>query len=107
MVALGIVRPGDALPGIKRVARLAEIYPSALAFVYSALENDGVLRGEQGRGFFVVDPQVARCELAAQLLGRAIYSSRRLGLKDRDLARVFKSEIARRRAAKREPAEGG
>jgi len=102
IVALSIVRPGDAVPGIKRVARVAEIYPSALAFVYSSLEQDGVLRGEQGRGFFVVDPQVARSELAAQLLGHAIHSSLRLGLKDTELVRVFRSEIARRAVTKGE-----
>lgn len=80
-VAEGSLTPGERAPSIRSLAEAAGVNPNTVRAVYQRLEDEGVLRSEQGRGTFVLDPpsqdritrrelqrEVARLE--AELVGR-------------------------------------
>ncbi len=75
-VASGVLREGDALPSVRKLAVELAINPNTVARAYQELERDGIIRTVQGGGTFVADgvPQLLKSErlrrlgpLAAQL----------------------------------------
>lgn len=55
-VAKGALAPGQRAPSIRGLAEGAAVNPNTVRAVYQRLEDEGVLRSEQGRGTFVVGP---------------------------------------------------
>ena len=52
----GTLGPGERAPSIRRLADGAGVDPNTVRAVYQRLEDEGILRSEQGRGTFVVGP---------------------------------------------------
>ncbi|MCU1494343.1 MAG: transcriptional regulator, GntR family [Acidimicrobiaceae bacterium] len=86
-VSLGILCPGDKLPPVREVVRQITINPNTVHRAYRDLEAEGLVRGEQGRGTFVLDgvsPSTTpkrRSELQREL-GAWMARARRAGLDD-------------------------
>jgi len=55
-VADGSLAPGERAPSIRGLAEAVRVNPNTVRAVYQRLEDEGVLRSEQGRGTFVVGP---------------------------------------------------
>ncbi len=54
-VAAGALKPGDALPSVRKVAADMRINPNTVARAYQNLERDGVLRSVPGGGTYVAE----------------------------------------------------
>ncbi len=70
-VAKGALAPGQRAPSIRGLAEGAAVNPNTVRAVYQRLEDEGVLRSEQGRGTFVIAPpsqdRVTRRELQREV----------------------------------------
>lgn len=53
----GTLGVGERAPSIRRLAEGAKVDPNTVRAVYQRLEEEGVLRSEQGRGTFAVGPE--------------------------------------------------
>lgn len=54
-VAAGALKPGNALPSVRKLAADLGINPNTVARAYLDLERDGVIRAVPGGGTFVAD----------------------------------------------------
>jgi DNA-binding transcriptional regulator YhcF (GntR family) len=66
-VAAGRLGAGERLPSIRDLAQAAGVNVNTVRAVYQRLEDEGVLRSEQGRGTFVAAERGARRELQRQI----------------------------------------
>ena len=53
--AAGALKPGDALPSVRRLAAELRINPNTVARAYQDLERDGVISTVPGGGTYVAD----------------------------------------------------
>jgi GntR family transcriptional regulator len=53
LVASGALRPGDALPSVRDLAREQRINPNTVAKAYQRLAESGILETRRGEGTFV------------------------------------------------------
>ncbi len=59
-ISLGRLQPGEQLPPVREVVTQITINPNTVHRAYRDLEAEGLVRGEQGRGTFVLDGAPAR-----------------------------------------------
>ena len=55
LVASGALRPGDALPSVRDLAREQRINPNTVAKAYQRLVEAGILETRRGEGTFVAE----------------------------------------------------
>src|SRR5512134_1977694 len=55
LVASGALRPGDAIPSVRDLAREQRINPNTVAKAYQRLVEAGVLETRRGEGTFVAE----------------------------------------------------
>jgi len=55
LVASGALRPGDALPSVRDLAREQRINPNTVAKAYQRLAEAGILEARRGEGTFVAE----------------------------------------------------
>src|SRR3954454_10310089 len=68
LVGAGRLRPGDRLPSIRELAIEVGVNVNTVRSVYGRLENDGLVRSDQGRGTFVAGAeQTPRAQLRRQI----------------------------------------
>src|SRR5512140_52187 len=69
LVASGALRPGDAVPSVRDLAREQRINPNTVAKAYQRLVEAGVLETRRGEGTFVAEkpPQMPPAERARGL----------------------------------------
>ena len=68
-VAAGALRPGDALPSVRKLASDLRINPNTVARAYLELEREGVITAVPGGGTFVADgvPGLLKAERVRRL----------------------------------------
>lgn len=59
MIGRGALRPGDRLPSVRELAAFAGVNVNTARATYEALEREGRIGSEQGRGTFVTDREEA------------------------------------------------
>ena len=97
-VRLGLLRAGDQLPPVREVVTQITINPNTVHRAYRDLEAEGLVRGEQGRGTFVLDGVTAsgtprrREELQAELV-RWLDKARRAGMDDDGIRALIASSM--------------
>jgi GntR family transcriptional regulator len=89
-ISLGLLRAGDQLPPVREVVTQITINPNTVHRAYRDLEAEGLVRGEQGRGTFVLDGVEAATtpEHQSELqsgLQQWLEQARRAGLDDRGI----------------------
>jgi GntR family transcriptional regulator len=103
-IETGALRPGDQLPGIRKVAEDLVINPNTVAKAYRELEHDGVIELRQGTGAFVVEHRRAqmlseRLGSAQSIIKRAVGQLKGMGLAEEEMRRLFEAELIKLRAA--------
>jgi GntR family transcriptional regulator len=101
-VETGALKPGDQLPGIRKVAEELVMNPNTVAKAYRELEHEGVIELRQGAGAFVADGvrammQTEKRRRAQQVIEGAVAKLNALGLTEEEMRRWFEAELIRRR----------
>ena len=96
-VAVGVLRPGDALPAVRQLASSLKINANTVQHAYRTLEREGVVFVKRGIGTFVAQaPRENRNRQAAtarQIAERMLREAYRHGLLASDLMTALE-EIA-------------
>jgi GntR family transcriptional regulator len=97
-VAAGELRPGEALPSVRQLARRLRINPATVVQAYRELEREGFVEMRQGAGTFVRQVGAekrrrARAEQATRLVRGLLKEAARLGLNRDELAAALKREL--------------
>jgi GntR family transcriptional regulator len=94
----GVLKDGDQLPGIRKLAEDLVVSPNTVAKAYSELEHEGLLELRQGSGAFLALKRRTR-NLADHVQGarkrvRALIEDlRERGLQDEEIRRAFEAEL--------------
>ena len=98
-IDVGALRPGDQLPGIRRVAEDLVINPNTVAKAYRDLEQAGVIDLRQGAGAFVAGngstARVATVRKAQPILQATLERLAGMGLTAEEIRRLFEAELMR------------
>ena len=97
-VAAGELRPGDALPSVRRLAAQLRVNPATVVQAYRDLEAEGFLEMRQGTGTFVRELPTARrtserVRQATVLVRQLIAEAGRLGVSLDELHSAILEEI--------------
>jgi GntR family transcriptional regulator len=97
-VASGDLRPGDALPSVRALARELRVNPATVVQAYRDLAVDGFVEMRHGQGTFVQDvPGFLRDEeravQATKLVRKLLQDAARMGLGTEDVARALNAEM--------------
>ena len=102
-VETGAMRPGDQLPGMRKVAEDLVVNPNTVAKVYRELEHEGLIELRQGMGAFVraqagEDQGAQRFRLGQPIVKTAVAKLRALGLDEDEIRRLTEAELVHARA---------
>jgi len=89
-VSAGALKPGNALPSVRKLAAELGINPNTVARAYTELERDAVIRTVLGGGTFVADGQPGL--LKAERVRRLRPHARQVAVEGRQL-RLTPAEI--------------
>lgn len=97
-VASGDLKPGDALPSVRVLARELRVNPATVVQAYRDLAVDGFVEMRHGQGTFVQDvPGFLRDEekvaQAQKLVRKLLQDAARVGLGTEDIARALNAEL--------------
>ena len=96
--ALGILRPDDPLPAVRRLATELKVNPNTVQHAYRELLREGLAYVKRGQGTFVTGRKTGKTELskqrqaalARQIAQRALREAYRHGLVASDLLAAIK-----------------
>jgi GntR family transcriptional regulator len=103
-IETGALRPGEQLPGTRKVAEDLVMNPNTVAKAYQELEHQGVIEMRKGLGAFVArDGRKggALVQKAQPVLRAAMERMVEIGLSEEQVRRLFESEVIRWRQAPR------
>jgi GntR family transcriptional regulator len=97
-IATGALRPGEQLPGLRKVAEELVINPNTVAKAYRELEHEGVIELRQGAGAFVSDnapskQDAEKLRAAQAAVATTVTRLRDRGVGDADIRRLFEAEL--------------
>lgn len=97
-VAAEELRPGEALPSVRELARRLRVNPATVAQAYKELAQEGFVETRHGAGTFVIEVRRDRRreELklrAGELVRRMLEDGARLGISATELADAFQEEV--------------
>ena len=98
-IATGALRPGEQLPGMRKVAEELVINPNTVAKAYRELEHGGVIELRQGAGAFVSENAPSKRDAekfraAQDAVAATVGKLRVKGVADEDIRRLFEAELA-------------
>jgi GntR family transcriptional regulator len=98
----GVLRPGEQLPGIRKIADELVMNPNTVAKAYRELEHEGVIELRQGSGAFVAGNGQGRARLdriqnARPVMRATLEQLMRTDLTEDELRRLFEGELTRLR----------
>lgn len=99
-VAAEEFRAGESLPSVRQLASTLRVNPATVVQAYRDLERDGFVEMRHGAGTFVQALTAERrrgehSRQARDLVRKLVEDAARLGIKPKDLKRVFDDEIER------------
>jgi len=94
-VEVGVLQPGEQLPGIRHLAGTLALNVNTVAKAYRELEHIGILELRQGTGAFITgaNPGGARVQAAAPLVTGLVERLRATGLSESQIRRLFESAL--------------
>jgi GntR family transcriptional regulator len=91
-IIVGVLKPDDSLPAVRRLAATLKVNPNTIQHAYQQLEREGVVYVRRGRGTFVAagtagsaHDRKRRSVVARQVAERALRDAFRHGLVASDL----------------------
>ena len=99
----GVLRPGDQLPGIRKLAETMVMNPNTVAKAYRELEHEGLVELRQGAGAFISENWNAkevtdRMQTARPIVDKAVERLLALGLSEEEIKRLIDAAVAARTA---------
>ena len=90
-IAVGILRPGEPLPALRRLAADLRVNPNTVQHAYRWLAQHGLVEVKRGRGTFVAVRQQPKtpAHAAREIANRALRDAYRHGLLASDLVRAI------------------
>jgi GntR family transcriptional regulator len=97
-VETGALRPGEQLPGIRRLSEKLVINPNTVAKAYRELEHEGIVELRQGAGAFVAagvgtQAQAEKFRGATAIVAAALKRLRAHGLTDEEIRRLLEAAL--------------
>ncbi len=97
-IETGALRPGEQLPGMRRLAEELVINPNTVAKAYRELEHEGVIELRHGAGAFVAEHAATKkltekLRAAQPIVSGAVERLRARGLSDEEIRRLFEAEL--------------
>jgi GntR family transcriptional regulator len=96
-IEAGGLRPGDVLPGIRKVAEELVMNPNTVAKAYREMEHAGLVVLRHGAGAYIAgDPSVSASQAVADgraLMQKSVARLRGMGLDDGVIRRLLESEL--------------
>lgn len=94
-VLKGHLKPGDAIPSVRKLALDISITPGTVAKAYQELERQNIIETIRGKGTFIASKielkqDESRMEEARKLLRSAILELKVMGLKENEVTDVVK-----------------
>lgn len=94
-VLKGHLKPGDAIPSVRKLALDIAITPGTVAKAYQELERQNIIETIRGKGTFIASKielkqDESRMEDARKLLRSAILELKVMGLKENEVTDVVK-----------------
>lgn len=103
-IELGALRPGDQLPGIRKLAEELVMNPNTVAKAYREMEHAGLIVLRHGAGAFVAEQPNGRqpaVQKGRAVVHRAVSSLRGLGLDEGTIRRLIEAELGERQETRR------
>ena len=99
-VAAGLYRPGDALPSLRALAIDVKVNPNTVQRAYDALEREGLVYSQRGKGLYVAEQGTASAQTRTQeavrrALEEGIRAARAAGMHVAQVRVLFESAIER------------
>lgn len=90
-IAVGILRPGEPLPALRRLAADLHVNPNTVQQAYRWLAQHGMVEVQRGRGTFVAARHQSKtpAHTAREIANRALRDAYRHGLLASDLVRAI------------------
>lgn len=103
-IETGALRPGEQLPGMRKLAEELVINPNTVAKAYRELEHEGVIELRHGAGAFVAEVSRTRKSVERLAAGQAAMADtvaklRSAKLSDEEIRRLFEAEMVGSRGA--------
>lgn len=95
-VEMGALRPGEQLPGIRKVAEELVLNPNTVAKAYREMEHAGLIVLRHGAGAFVAETQAGGQQAVRKgraVVRRAVAALIDLGLDEGAIRRLVESEL--------------
>lgn len=94
----GGLRPGDVLPGIRKVAEELVVNPNTVAKAYREMEHLGLVVLRHGAGAYIAGetpaPEISRAIAEGRAaMAETVAHLRRLGLEEGVIRRLLESEL--------------
>jgi GntR family transcriptional regulator len=104
-IALGHLKPEDALPSVRQLAIDLTINPNTVARAYLELEHRGILHKRQGQGTYVSALAIEtsrreRRKIIASLFEKAIVEALNAGLGPADIEEIYNQQLRRYKVEK-------
>lgn len=101
-IETGVLRPGEQLPGIRKVAEDLVMNPNTVAKAFRELEHEGVIELRHGLGAFVSTSWLQQRDgqqvtAGQDVLREALAQLAALGFNEEQIRRLFESELNSRR----------
>jgi GntR family transcriptional regulator len=97
-VAAGELRPGEALPSVRELAKRLRVNPATVAQAYKELAREGFVETRHGAGTFIREVAFTRRAeerrtRAGELVRKMLEDGARLGIDAGELAEAFEEEV--------------
>lgn len=97
-IETGALRPGEQLPGMRKLAEELVINPNTVAKAYRELEHGGVIELRHGAGAFVASTARPKKTVEKHAAGQAVVTEavsklRKAKLSDEEIRRLFEAEL--------------
>lgn len=102
-IETGVIRAGEQLPSVRKMAEDLVINPNTVARAYRELEQERVIELRHGAGAFVAEGIIPRAKLMSQaqtVIQTALDRLSAWNLTEDEIRRLVESDFARRRMAK-------
>ncbi len=97
-IAAGVYRPGESLPSLRALALELHVNPNTVQRAYDALDREGLVYSQRGKGLFVAKEAAAFAQTHAQQVVRgkldeAIAAAATAGMSAQQIQAVFAAAV--------------